>query len=52
MDIDSGAISTHSGTDPLMSGVAESHSGTPQVMSSEHMSAEPMEIDGEADPEP
>ena len=52
MDIDSGVASNHSGTDPLNSGAAESHSGTPQVMSAEHMSAEPMDIDAEADPEP
>src|SRR3954470_12315429 len=47
MDIDSGAGSSHSGTDPPTSGVVELHSGTPQVMSAEHMSAERMEIDGE-----
>src|SRR4051812_24798424 len=52
MDIDSGVGSSHSGTDPFTSRVAESHSGTPQVMSAEHISAEPMDIDVEADPEP
>src|SRR3954467_4947497 len=52
MDIGSGAVSSHSRTDPFTSGIAESHSGTPQVMSAEHMSAEPMEIDGESDIEP
>src|SRR4051812_48075810 len=52
MDIDSGVGSSHSGTDPFNSGVAESHLGTPQVMSVEHMSAEPMDIDVEADLEP
>ena len=51
MDIDSGVGSSHLGTDSFTSGVAESHSGTPQVMSAEHISAEPMDIDVEGDPE-
>src|SRR4051812_203860 len=50
MDIDLGAGSSNSGTVPPNPGAAESHSGTPQITSAEHMSAEPMEIDGEIDP--